>query len=174
MSKLDKLDSTFKIGTLTLKNRITMTPTFMAYGNEDGTISAAMLEHYRDMARSGVSMVVVENVHVNDQHSRFGRLIKADRDEDIPQLDMLARTIKESGAVACCQINFGGRLAMVTEALAPSPVPFFNAPPPREMTTADIQTVIREYASAAVRIQKAGFDLVEIDRKSVVEGNSVG
>ena len=30
------------------------------------------------------------------------------------------------------------------------------------MTTADIQTVIREYASAAVRIQKAGFDLVEI------------
>lgn len=162
MSKLDKLDSTFKIGTLTLKNRITMTPTFMAYGNEDGTISAAMLEHYRDMARSGVSMVVVENVHVNDQHSRFGRLIKADRDEDIPQLDMLARTIKESGAVACCQINFGGRLAMVTEALAPSPVPFFNAPPPREMTTADIQTVIREYASAAVRIQKAGFDLVEI------------
>lgn len=162
MNNFPNLFSPTKIGNLALKNRITMAPTFMAYGHEDGTISAAMLEHYRDMARSGVGLVVVENVHVNDQHSRFGRLIRADRDEDIPQLDMLARTIKESGAIACCQINFGGRLAMVTEALAPSPVPFFNAPPPREMTRAEIQTVIGEYAATAVRIQKAGFDLVEI------------
>lgn len=145
-----------------MANRITMAPTFMAYGHEDGSISAAMLEHYRDMARSGVSMVVVENVHIEDKHSRFGRLILADRDELIPQLDMLARTIKDTGTLACCQINYGGRIAMVAETLAPSPVPFFNGPPPREMTVADIQQVIAAYAATAARIKKAGFDMVEI------------
>ena len=156
------LFSPVKLGPFTLANRITMAPTFMAYGREDGSISAAMLEHYRDMARSGVSLVVVENVHINDKHSRFGRLLLTENDNCIPQFEMLARTIKDTGTLACCQINFGGRLAMVTETLAPSPVPFFDGPPPREMTEADIQEVIAAYAATAVRIKKAGFDMVEI------------
>ena len=48
------------IGGLTLKNRITLAPMFLCYGNSDGTVSEKMIEFYARRARAGVSLVVVE------------------------------------------------------------------------------------------------------------------
>ena len=51
----------FEIGGLKLRNRLTMAPMYLGYAGEGGTVSDLLLEHYRLMAGSGVSMVVVEN-----------------------------------------------------------------------------------------------------------------
>lgn len=152
----------FKLHNLVLKNRITMAPMFVAYGNDDGTVSPAALEHYRDMGASGAVMVVVENLIVDGERSWFGRLMRIDSDHFLPGLTRLAAAVKEGGAVAFCQINHGGRYAAIPNPLAPSPVPAFGGPVPEEMTKEQIAGVIEKYAAAAVRAKKAGFDGVEI------------
>lgn len=152
----------FKIKNCTLKNRITMTPTFVAYGNEDGTVSPAVLEHYKDMGASGAGMVVVENLIIDNQRSRFGRLMRIDQDDVIPDLAQLAGVIKEGGAAAFVQINHGGRYAFIPNPMAPSPVPAFDGPVPEEMSHQQIETVLQQYENAAIRAKKAGFDGVEI------------
>ncbi|MCG8400234.1 MAG: NADH:flavin oxidoreductase [Firmicutes bacterium] len=151
-----------KLQNCILKNRIIMTPTFMAYGNEDGTISSAVLEHYRDMGASGVGLVVVENMIIDNKRSRFGRLMRIDTDDVIPDLAKLADVIKKGGAAAFVQINHGGRYAFITNPMAPSPVPAFDGPAPEEMSPAQIETVINQYVAAALRAKLAGFDGVEI------------
>ena len=65
MAKKSILFSPFRIKDLSLKNRISMAPTYLGYANQDGTVSELTLDHYREMASSGVAMVVVENAAVN-------------------------------------------------------------------------------------------------------------
>ena len=48
------------------------------------------------------------------------------------------------------------------EAVAPSAIAFEGYPTPRALTTAEIHQLVREFAVAARRAMKAGFDLVEI------------
>ena len=57
----------FQIRELSLENRITMAALFLGYANRDGTPSPLLLDHYREMASSGVAMVVVENIAVAPQ-----------------------------------------------------------------------------------------------------------
>lgn len=157
-----KLFTVARIKKCLLKNRITMAPMFTGYGNADGTISPAVLEHYKEMGASGVGLVVVENMIVDGQRSRFGRLMAIDSNETIPELSRLAGVIKEGGAAAFCQINHGGRFAMVPNPIAPSPVPAFGGPVPEEMNIEMIESVIQKYVDAAMRAKQAGFDGVEI------------
>ena len=48
------------------------------------------------------------------------------------------------------------------EAVAPSAIAFEGYPTPRALTSAEIHQLVREFAVAAKRAMKAGFDLVEI------------
>ena len=62
---LKNLFSPLKIGGFSLKNRITMAPLYLGYAGEGGTVSSLLLAYYREMANSGVALVVVENSIVN-------------------------------------------------------------------------------------------------------------
>lgn len=117
--------SRFRINGLELKNRITMAPLFLGYANPDGTASPLLLEHYREMASSGASMIVVENaaVHISGLGSPF--VLRADDDRFIPGMGDLAKVIKKEGAVAFLQINHAGRYAYTAERIAPSPFHLF-------------------------------------------------
>ncbi len=150
-----------EINGLTLKNRITMAPMSVGYGNSDGTVSTLCLEHYRDMAASGVAMVVVENTAVHATGLSSLSSLRADDEMYLPGLASLARAIHDEGALAFLQINHAGRHAL-GRAIAPSPVSTGDAVP-IEMTPRAIDTVADFYASAAALVKDAGFDGVEIN-----------
>src|SRR5208283_1103502 len=96
-----RLFEAFEINGLKLRNRLTMAPMYLGYAGEGGTVSNLVLEHYRLMAGSGVSMVVVENATVDHPAgSGANRAIRADTDENLDGLKRLAETIKEQGAIA--------------------------------------------------------------------------
>jgi 2,4-dienoyl-CoA reductase-like NADH-dependent reductase (Old Yellow Enzyme family) len=161
--KYPLLFSSFKVGPLNLKNRLVMVPLFLGYANSEGTISEMLLQHYRDMAAGGVSMVVTENVVVDSEYSGTRGTLRADKDDYLPGLTELARAIKENGALACCQINHQGRYAQVTAPVSASAVPAsMDDPIPRPMEHKQIQDTIKAFAAAALRVKKAGFDAVEI------------
>ncbi|MDD2904009.1 MAG: NADH:flavin oxidoreductase [Syntrophales bacterium] len=156
------LFSGIDIAGLKLKNRITMAPLYLGYAGEGGTVSPLLLDHYRLMAQSGAALVVVENASVDHPAgSGAHRMIRADTDKNLEGLAQLAETIKEQGARAALQINHAGRFAAATEQVAPSPVETFGRRP-RALTREEIQALVEKFAAAAMRVKRAGFDLVEL------------
>lgn len=155
------LFTSFKMGNITLSNRITMAPTYLGYGNNDGTVSDLALDHYRTMARSGVALIVVENtgIHTSGLGSTF--MLRADEDRYLEGLTELAGVIHAEGALAFIQFNHAGRFAFMPERMAPSPIPVGDVTP-REMSIQDIEDVIQGFAKAAQRARIAGFDGVEL------------
>lgn len=151
----------FSIGSITLSNRITMAPTYLGYGNTDGTVSDLILEHYRRMAGSGASLVVVENTGIHPSGLGSPNMLRIDDDRYLEGLIKLANVIHAEGAVAFLQLNHAGRYAYPSEKLAPSPVPVGNATP-KEMSLADIEDVVGQFAEAAARTRSAGFDGVDL------------
>ena len=146
---------------LRLKNRITMAPLYLGYAAEGGRMSPLLLHHYHEMAKSGASMIMVENATVTANGSGSPRTIRCDHNRYLKGLETLADTIHRGKSRAGLQINHAGRFAYVSEPVAPSAVPTFGRTP-RALTRKEITTIQKQFAKAAVRVKKAGFDLVEL------------
>ncbi|MBF0551475.1 MAG: NADH:flavin oxidoreductase [Deltaproteobacteria bacterium] len=151
-----------EVGGVKLKNRLTMAPLYLGYAGEDGIVSELILDHYRLMAQSGVALVVVENATVDYPVGRnSNHCLRVDGDDQIEALSRLATAIKQEGAVACLQINHGGRYAVPPGFVAPSAVETFGRMP-RALIIQEIEPIIDQYAQAALRVKQAGFDMVEL------------
>ncbi|MGD9209504.1 MAG: NADH:flavin oxidoreductase [Desulfobacteraceae bacterium] len=157
------LFSEITIQGLPLKNRLIMAPLYLGYASEGGGVSSMLLEHYQLMAQSGVAMVVVENAAVDFPNgSGSFRTLRADTDDKLDGLAKLVRTIKQEKTLACLQINHAGRFAHAAqEPLAPSAVNTFGRMP-KALGEKEIQTIIDQFAQAAARAKKVGFDMVEL------------
>jgi NADPH2 dehydrogenase len=157
------LFSSISVGGKELKNRLTMAPLYLGYAGEGGTVTDLVLEHYRLMAKSGVAMVVVENSTVDHPTgSGSNRTLRADTDKNMEGLTNLAANIKEQGTLACLQINHAGRFAAIADpALAPSPVQTFGRMP-RALTVEEMRKIRKHFVEAALRVKRAGFDMVEL------------
>ncbi|MGC8604261.1 MAG: NADH:flavin oxidoreductase [Desulfomonilaceae bacterium] len=158
----EKLFEPFQIDSLQLKNRLTMTPLYLGYAGEGGSVSAPLLEHYRLMAQSGVALIVVENATIDYQRgSGSHHTLRVDTDDAIEGLQRLAETIKKEGSLACLQINHAGRFASAPNPVAPSAVDTFGRMP-SALTKKEIMETQNNFANAALRVKKAGFDMVEL------------
>jgi len=146
---------------LRLKNRITMAPLYLGYAALGGKISPLLLHHYKEMARSGASLIVVENASITPNGSGSPRTIRCDRNRYLSGLEKLARTIKDERCRASLQINHAGRFAYVEDPVAPSEVGAFGRTP-KALTKKEITNIQKQYANAALRVKKAGFDMVEL------------
>ena len=149
------------IGGLRLKNRITMAPLYLGYAAEGGKMSKLLLAHYELMAKSGAAMVVVENASITPQGRGSGHTIRCDHDRYLEGLETLAAVIKKHRCRAALQINHAGRFAGVAEPVSASAVAAFGRSP-RPLLVREIVAVQKQFARAAQRVQKAGFDLVEL------------
>ena len=138
-----------------------MAPLYLGYANTDGTVSELMLDHYREMAASGAAMVVVEHTGVDPSGLGSPFMLRIDDDRYVPGLSKLAEAIQDEGALAFLQLNHTGRYAYTPERLAPSSVKTGDVTP-SEMTEADIDLIVRAFASGAERAKRAGFDGLEI------------
>ena len=149
------------LGKLTLKNRVSMAPLYLGYSDGEGSITPLILDHYREMAASGIGLLVVENASVAPVGLGSPITIRVDDDRQIEGLSSLAKVIKEEGAAGILQINHAGRYSFLPEKVAPSPFETRGVVP-KEMDEGDIEQTVRAYAEAARRVKEAGFDGVEI------------
>lgn len=158
-----KIFEPYYIDKIKLSNRIVALPFYTAYGSLGGHVTRAVLQHYEEIASSGVSMVITENFTVNKEQSHFGHILRADSDLFLSGLKDLAEIINKNGAVSCCQINHIGRFAQVAHPVSASPVPLISGGAvPHALTMEEIKEVCHDYAMAARRVKKAGFHMVEI------------
>ena len=146
---------------LRFKNRITMAPLYLGYASMGGKISPLLLYHYEEMAKSGAAMIVVENASITPGGSGSPRTIRCDHNRYLPGLEKLAQTIKGQKSRAALQINHAGRFAFGSDPVAPSAIETFGRIP-NGLTKREITTIQKQFAKAAGRVKRAGFDLVEL------------
>lgn len=159
-----------RIGALSLKNRLIKAPTVTGLATRDGCVTDRMAAFYREMARGGVGLVIVENSHVDMKASKsIACQLSSSHDEHKSGLKWLATTIRSNGAGACLQLGHGGRQKMIPllPIKAPSPLPSEDRkraglPLPEELTPDEIAEIVEAFGSAAERAKNAGFDMVEI------------
>jgi NADPH2 dehydrogenase len=146
---------------LRLKNRITMAPLYLGYAGEGGKVSPMLLEHYRRMAQSGVAMIVVENAGITPAGMGSPRTLRCDHDRYLKGLTGLAQTIKGEKCLAVLQLNHAGRFAHTPDPVSASDVTVFGRTP-RPLMKKEIGAIQKQFAKAALRVKKAGFDMVEL------------
>ena len=112
--------SPLRSGPLYFKNRLVALPVYTGYAYPDGSVSPLLREHYHQLSRSGVSMVVVANAAVSADGVTSAHTLRADGDVYLAGLEKLAKTIKRQGALACLQLNHAGRFAKTDQPLLPS------------------------------------------------------
>jgi 2,4-dienoyl-CoA reductase-like NADH-dependent reductase (Old Yellow Enzyme family)/thioredoxin reductase len=155
------------IGPLELPNRMVMSP-MTTYGlpDPDGGSNDRHRAYYDRRASSGLGLVRVESAMVHPSGKCWPNHLAVHDDRFIQGLAALARTIKRHGPMAILQLHHGGRVAVEAlsghRLLAPSPLPAPGRPVPREMSLADIDTMVEAFAQAARRARDAGFDGVEL------------
>ena len=162
----DPLFSPIRINSLALDNRIYMPAMHLGMAN-NFEVTDQIIRFYTQRAKGGPAMICVGYATVNDLSGNTQN-IGAHDDAFIPGLSRLAAAIKENGARAAVQLNHAGRYNFSfflngKEPVAPSAVASrMTRETPKAMTADEIKSTVNDFAMAAFRVKKAGFDAVEI------------
>ena len=162
------------IGGVRFRNRVVMPPMVRgvpsmdrAVVGTDGSVTEAVLEHYRRPARAGTGMIIIEATAVDPEGRAWQQGLNAWSDDDLPGLARLAASIKAGGAVANIQLVHGGPQGSSRVTGLPTVGPSSVAPSagkaaPRTLSTDEILAIEQRFEDAAARAVEAGFDAVEI------------
>ncbi|NVM30520.1 MAG: FAD-dependent oxidoreductase [Candidatus Helarchaeota archaeon] len=165
-----KIFTPIKINKMEVKNRILMPAMHMNYTGSKGEISDKLIAFYEERAKGGCGLIIVGGAHFTKTSFYSPNMLNL-MDEDIkkqniPKLKIFADTIRNAGAKIAIQLLHPGRYGLFGETYAPSPVrsgiKSTGARMPKELTIAQIQEIIEDYAQAALLLKNAGVDAVEI------------
>lgn len=153
------------VGALELKNRICMPAIHHCY-TPGGLVNARLIKYYETRAAGGAALLIIGGCTV-DVVGGGPLMIGLHDDRFIEGLKDLTTAVKAAGASVAAQLYQAGRYTHSAfsgqQALAPSAIASrFTRETPREMTLEDIETVIANFAAAALRAKQAGFDAVEV------------
>lgn len=166
------------IGNLWVKNRVVRSPMLTNLAYTDGCISRRNIDHYKEFARGGAGVVIVEFSYVDDIASKSGMgQPGVSNANQLPGLYWLANAIKGEGSRAAIQIVHCGRQRFL--GTKPYKSAYRRAWPdiynyggvgeykirhliPEELTIEEIEQIIDDFGWGALRAKDTGFDIVEI------------
>lgn len=160
-------NSPIRIGSKTIKNRITMAPTVKFYAGDDGMVTDEFVRHYEERAKYGVGLIVLEATCV----AREGRLHPTQlglwNDEQIEGHKKITDAVHKYGTLIMPQLHYGGlgTHPVCGPLTSPSKVMWNNGDKEVEaveLSTDEIKTIINRFIEAGVRAQKAGYDGVQL------------
>lgn len=152
-----------------LKNRLAKAALSESLSRRDHSPGTRIKNLYRRWSTNDLGLVITGNVMVDRRAIGEPGNVVVEDERSFDDLVEWAEIIKSGGAAAWAQINHPGRQAPRT--LTPQPVaPSAVALPgsggmfaePRELTSAEIEDIIRRFATTAGILVRAGFDGVQI------------
>jgi 2,4-dienoyl-CoA reductase-like NADH-dependent reductase (Old Yellow Enzyme family)/thioredoxin reductase len=151
MDKNSFIFQPIKVGNLTLKNRIQVSPAAPLLAGHGGENTQAFMEYTRQLALSGAGLVTLGIASVDPQTTAFGaRILSASNPLYIGDLSEIADMIHDSGALASIELVYAKYMVgPASEAV--------NTPSAEE-----IRHIIDSYAQGALNCKLAGFDMVMI------------
>ncbi|HYD55348.1 MAG TPA: NADPH-dependent 2,4-dienoyl-CoA reductase [Burkholderiales bacterium] len=150
------------LGFVTLPNRILMGSMHTGLeGRPDGIPRLA--EFYAERARGGAALIVTGGFSPNDagnlgpHRAQFSTMEDAEKHRPIPQ------AVHAAGGRIVLQLLHSGRYGYHERIVAPSALKSaINPNAPREMSAAEIEQTIEDFADAAKLAKDAGYDGVEV------------
>jgi NADPH2 dehydrogenase len=167
---MSDLYSEISIRNLKIKNRIVMPAmSCSGYTGEDGLLTFKNIERYRDRARGGVGLLIIEATAITkDGRSAPGQL-GLWSDDHIKGFSRVAGYCHDYAARALVQIQHAGLAAAATvtaDPVAPSDFQgITRASHPvqaRALSTDEIRIIQGNYVETALRARKAGLDGIEL------------
>lgn len=165
------LGSPINVGNLELPNRLVMPPIATSKSQEDGEVTEALCEYYAEKSAGGhIGLLITEHSYICQEGKANKGQLSISKDSDVAGLTKLVKAIHQNKTLTFAQINHAGARAKqeiigcLPKSASAAEHPKFakNGALPIEMTQEDIQKVIADFAAAALRAKKAGFDGVEI------------
>jgi 2,4-dienoyl-CoA reductase-like NADH-dependent reductase (Old Yellow Enzyme family)/thioredoxin reductase len=164
---MERMFEEFKVGTAKLVNRFMFPPIKLAYGNPDGTVTERQLQFYRQIAREGPAVVILEPVSVTLEGKEHPRQLCIHLSESLKELKKIVHVVQKEGRLACLHLNHAGAAAnpRVT-GIRPKAPSVITCPASGQesepLGEEEIKTIIGSYKSAAQKAVEAGFNLIEI------------
>lgn len=170
---MTKIDSSFKVKGLHLKNRIVMAPMCQySVDKEDGIPNDWHLVHYVSRAVGGTGLIIMEMTSVTPE----GRITNQDLglwdDAQVPAYKRIVSEVHKYGSKIGIQIAHAGRKAEdAMQPVGPSTIQGEVLPEetkngtlklPRALTIQEIKQTIEQFKNAARRAVEAGFDTIEL------------
>ncbi|MER5875361.1 FAD-dependent oxidoreductase [Streptomyces sp. NPDC060235] len=162
MSRYPHLLNPLDLGFTTLPNRVLMGS--MHVGLEEAERGfERMAEFYAARARGGVGLIVTGGIAPNDAGRPYEGGAKLTTEAEADQHAGITAAVHREGGKIAMQILHFGRYAYHQDLVAPSPLQAPISPfPPNELSDADVERTIDDYARAARLARRAGYDGVEI------------
>ncbi len=173
------LFSTYELKSLTLKNRIVMSP-MCQYKAEDGYANDWHLVHLGSRAVGGAALILQEATAISPE----GRITPNDlglwKEEHISKLQQITSFIEAQGTIPGIQLAHAGRKASVAaegeqkgkflkpaeggwQIVAPSAIPQeADSAIPEVLDKTGIEKIVNDFSAAAQRALKAGYKMLEI------------
>lgn len=169
MQPFSVLFSPGNVARLQLKNRLVMAPMATNYASSQGEVTDTLLDYYRERARGGVGLIIVEAACIDAPVGREGlNQLNVDQASCITGLQRLAEEIKICGCGAFLQLFHAGRqtssrLTGSQQIVAPSALacPMMKEVP-HPLTEPEIQNLRDKFITSAAYAYQAGFDGVEL------------
>ncbi len=171
MNPYPTLFSACSVNAMRLQNRVLMAPVATNLCDPDGGVNESLVAYYAERARGGVGLVIVENSNVDFPLGMNGAVqLRIDKDRFLPGLGLLREAMYDANpdCRVALQINHPGGQTKSSRTENQQPVGPSNVPTspkgevPRPLTLAEIDHLVGQFALAAERVKRAGFDAVEI------------
>ncbi|MEE1941727.1 alkene reductase [Streptomyces sp. TRM 70361] len=171
---MPSLFSSYRLGELTLPNRVVMAPMSRARAAAGGLATPSMAAYYAQRATAG--LIVTEGVQPSLVGQSNPGTPGLHTDEQVAAWRPVTAAVHANGGRIFAQLMHGGRVSHPdttgTQPVGPSAVPATGevftptgprpAPVPRALATAEVPEHALSYARAARRAVDAGFDGVEL------------
>ncbi|MEY9845542.1 alkene reductase [Streptacidiphilus sp. MAP5-3] len=171
----------FDLGVLRLPTRVVVAPTTRARAENPGLVPTELhVAHYAQRATAG--LVICESLFVSERGIGQVNVPGIYSPEQVAGWRRVTDVVHALGGRIVAQLwhagavshpdHHGGRLPAGPSAVNPGQTVFTPTGPkptrtPREMTVAEIEQAVADYAAAAVNARRAGFDGVELPAQGV-------
>jgi 2,4-dienoyl-CoA reductase (NADPH2) len=155
-----------KINNVSLRNSFFMSAVKTGYGDSEGNITERHLAFW-DKRSKHVAAVIFEPFFIDKRVRELPTQIGIDNDDKIEEHKRLVATVHSNRAKAVAHINHPGRMAnpklpgniyiSASDIECPS-----GGQKPIALSLDEIKNVQQQYIDAAIRTEKSGYDLIEL------------
>ncbi|HIH77805.1 MAG TPA: FAD-dependent oxidoreductase [Halobacteria archaeon] len=174
MKKTEKIFQPMMIGNIEIKNRIAMAPMgIMGLGTPDGGFSKRAINYYVERAKGDVGLIITSVSKIENEIERFSMpsfpCVTMNPMHFISTASELTERVHSYGSKIFLQLAIGfGRVAapqmLIDRPIAPSAIPNYWDPTVtcRELTTEEVESLVKKAGESAEIAAASGFDGVEI------------
>jgi len=149
-----------------LKNPFIFAPVKTGYSNEEGVITERHLAFYKRRSLY-LGAIIPEPFYLDKGLRELPTQLGIDHDNKIEGLKKFVNAIHQSGTKAIAHLNHPGRMAnpklkgnyFVSSTHRPCEN---GGAVPKKMVRRDMKKAVDQFASGALRAEKAGFDIIEL------------